>query len=153
LRVLIQRVARAKVRKTPSSKDKNKDSEVGCNSIGRGLLLFVGIGKDDNEETAKYLANKIYQLRLFENNGKFDFSLADIKGEALIVPQFTLYGNTDKGRRPEFTLAASPNRARELFDYFFDCLNGLVTCRKGFFGERMEVELVNDGPVTLLIER
>ena len=153
MRILIQRVASAKVMKIPYSKNKKVNSELERCSIGKGLLLFVGIGKGDTEETAEYLAKKIYLLRIFENKGKFDLSLADIKGEALVIPQFTLYANLDKGRRPEFTDAESYERSNELFLYFYDCLSKLSTCRKGFFGEKMKVELINDGPVTILIER
>ncbi|MEJ2356366.1 MAG: D-aminoacyl-tRNA deacylase, partial [candidate division WOR-3 bacterium] len=83
----------------------------------------------------------------------FDLSLKDIKGEVLAVPQFTLYGNTEKGRRPEFTAAERPERAKELFDLFCERLGEYVPCKKGFFGEKMEVELVNDGPVTLMVEK
>jgi len=151
LRVLIQRVTSAKVTKVTSSKIKKGNSEE--KNIGKGLLLFVGVGKGDGEKDAEYLAKKVYHLRIFENKGKFDMSLADIKGEALVVPQFTLYGNASKGRRPEFTRAETQKRSKELFDYFYDCLNELIPCKKGFFGEKMKVELVNDGPVTLMIEQ
>ena len=96
---------------------------------------------------------KIIYLRIFEEKGKFDLSLADIKGEVLAVPQFTLYGNTKKGRRPEFTAAERPERAKILFDFFCDRVGDFLSCKKGFFGEKMEVELVNDGPVTLMVEK
>ena len=98
------------------------------------------------------MADKIFRLRIFENKGKFDLSLADIKGEVLVVPQFTLYGNTKKGRRPEFTAAERPEKAESLFDVFCDRIGAFVPCQKGFFGEKMEVELINDGPVTLMVE-
>ncbi len=161
MRILIQRVVSATVRKVvplldkPSGmKDPGKVKlQKQSSSIGRGLLLFVGIGKEDNKEVVEYLANKIYRLRIFENEGKFDYSLADINGEVLIVSQFTLYARTDKGRRPEFTEAESPKRAREIFEYFYNCLSKLVPCKKGFFGEKMEVELINEGPVTLILEK
>jgi D-tyrosyl-tRNA(Tyr) deacylase len=122
-------------------------------SIGKGLLLFVGVGKNDSLDTADFLANKIFNLRIFENKGKFDLSLTDIKGEILAVPQFTLYGNTEKGRRPEFTEAERPERAELLFDFFCDRVEEFFTCKRGFFGEKMEVELINDGPVTLMVEK
>ena len=114
LRVLIQRVLSASVRLIKEGKVKEEAS------ISKGLLLFVGIGKNDSLDTADFLANKIFNLRIFENKGKFDLSLADIKGEILAVPQFTLYGNTEKGRRPEFTGAERPDRAEVLFDFFCD---------------------------------
>lgn len=147
MKVLIQRVLSASVRLVKEEKVKEEAS------IGKGLLLFVGIGKNDSQETADFLVQKIFNLRIFENKGKFDLSLADIKGEILAVPQFTLYGNTDKGRRPEFTEAERPKKAKKLFDYFCKRVDDLVTCKKGFFGEKMEVELVNDGPVTLMVEK
>ena len=153
MRILIQRVTRAKVSKVTASEIKNDNHEETQYIIGKGLLLFVGFGKGDKEEVADYFAKKIHLLRIFENKGKFDLSLADIKGEVLVIPQFTLYGNADKGRRPEFIAAESHARSKELFDYFYDCLNKLIPCKKGFFGEKMKVELVNDGPVTLLLER
>ena len=146
MRVLIQRVLSSSVCLIKEGKKTKKTF------IGKGLLLFVGIGKNDTQDTASFLADKIFKLRIFENKGKFDLSLADIKGEVLAVPQFTLYGNTKKGRRPEFTAAERPERAESLFDFFCDQLSSLITCKKGFFGEKMEVELINDGPVTLMVE-
>ena len=147
LRVLIQRVLSASVRLI---KEGNVKEEA---SIGKGLLLFVGIGKNDSQVTVDFLVNKIYNLRVFEKKGKFDLSLADIKGEVLAVPQFTLYGNTEKGRRPEFTFAERPEKAKILFDSFCEKLSNFLSCKKGFFGAKMEVELVNDGPVTLMVEK
>ncbi len=148
MKVLIQRVISASVRLT--KKENIKENQA---SIGKGLLLFVGIGKNDVQEAADFLADKIFKLRIFENKGKFDLSLADVKGEVLAVPQFTLYGDTEKGRRPEFTAAERPERAKELFDYFCNQIDRYVPCKKGFFGEKMEVELINDGPVTLMVEK
>jgi D-tyrosyl-tRNA(Tyr) deacylase len=147
LRVLIQRVLSASVRLIKEEKVKKEAS------IGKGLLLFVGIGKNDDRDKADFLVKKIFNLRIFENKGKFDLSLADIKGEVLAVPQFTLYANTEKGRRPEFTAAERPRRAKILFDFFCERFGNLLSCKKGFFGEKMEVELVNDGPVTLMVEK
>jgi D-aminoacyl-tRNA deacylase len=146
LRVLIQRVLSSSVCLIKEGKKTNKII------IGKGLLLFVGIGKNDTQDKASILADKIFKLRIFENKGKFDLSLGDIKGEVLAVPQFTLYGNTEKGRRPEFTAAERPERAKNLFDFFCDRLSTFVPCKKGFFGEKMEVGLINDGPVTLMVE-
>jgi D-tyrosyl-tRNA(Tyr) deacylase len=147
LRVLIQRVLSASVRLIKEGKVKQEAS------ISKGLLLFVGIGRNDSRDTADFLANKICKLRIFENKSKFDLSLADIKGEVLAVPQFTLYGNAEKGRRPEFTGAERPERAEALFDFFCDRVEEFFTCGRGFFGEKMEVELINDGPVTLMVEK
>jgi len=147
LRVLIQRVLSASVRLI---KEGNVKEEA---SIGKGLLLFVGIGKNDSQDTVDFLVKKIYNLRVFEKKGKFDLSLSDIKGEVLAVPQFTLYGNTEKGRRPEFTEAEKPERAKILFEFFCERVGNFLSCKKGFFGEKMEVELVNDGPVTLMVEK
>ncbi len=147
MRVLIQRVLSASVRLIKEGKVKEEAS------IEKGLLLFIGIGKNDNPDIVDFLLKKIFYLRIFEDKGKFDLSLKDIKGEVLAVPQFTLYGNTEKGRRPEFTAAERPERAKELFDLFCERLGGYVPCKKGFFGEKMEVGLVNDGPVTLMVEK
>jgi D-tyrosyl-tRNA(Tyr) deacylase len=147
LKVLIQRVHSASVRLVKEGKIKEESS------IGKGLLLFVGIGKNDSQDTAIFLAEKIFNLRIFENKGKFDLSLADIEGEVLAVPQFTLYGDTEKGRRPEFTEAERPEKAKILFDFFCDRIGDYVSCKKGFFGEKMEVELINDGPVTLMVKK
>jgi len=147
LRVLIQRVLSASVRLIKEEKVRERVS------IEKGLLLFVGIGKNDNADVADFLIKKIFYLRIFEDKGKFDLSLSDIKGEVLAVPQFTLYGNIEKGRRPEFTAAERPERAEELFDFFCKRMGEYIPCKKGFFGEKMEVELVNDGPVTLMVEK
>ncbi len=147
MRVLIQRVLSASVCLVKEGKIKEESS------IGKGLLLFVGIGKNDSQDTATFLAEKIFNLRIFENKGKFDLSLADIEGEILVVPQFTLYGDTEKGRRPEFTEAEKPDKAKILFDFFCDRIGDYVSCKKGFFGEKMEVKLINDGPVTLMVEK
>lgn len=156
MRVLIQRVTEATVKIVPLKNSKNieeKNKGLRKKGIKKGLLLLVGIGKEDRKKTAEEMARKIYYLRIFEKNGKFDLSLKDIDGEVLAVPQFTLYGNTDRGRRPDFTKAESPQRAEELFNYFCEKLSEFVTCKKGFFGEKMQVELVNDGPVTLMVEK
>lgn len=147
MKVLIQRVLSASVRLVKEGKIKEESS------IGKGLLLFVGIGRNDGQHNATFLAEKIFNLRIFENKGKFDLSLADVKGEVLSIPQFTLYGDTEKGRRPEFTEAEKPDKAKILFDFFCDRIGDYVSCKKGFFGEKMEVESINDGPVTLMVEK
>ena len=122
MRVLIQRVLSASVRLIKQGKVKQEAS------ISKGLLLFVGIGKNDSRDTADFLVNKISNLRIFENKGKFDLSLVDIRGEVLAVPQFTLYGNTEKGRRPEFSEAERPEQAKILFDFFCEKFADLFSC-------------------------
>ena len=123
-------------------------------AIGRGLLILLGITRDDNEETVAQLADKVAALRIFEDeNGKMNLSIGDASGEALVVPQFTLYADCRKGRRPSFTNAAPPDQARELYEMFCDHLakSRIPTCR-GEFGERMIVALENNGPVTIILD-
>lgn len=123
-------------------------------SINLGLVILLGVGPDDTKEQTQKLAQKIAHLRIFEDeNGKMNLSLMDIGGEALVVPQFTLYADTRRGHRPSFTDAAPPKIAETLVDYFSFCLEelGLPTSR-GQFGAHMLVEIHNDGPVTILIE-
>jgi D-tyrosyl-tRNA(Tyr) deacylase len=144
VRVLLQRVSRAEVR-------------VGDRPVARsgsGLLLLVGIGARDGAEQAKKMAEKVVHLRIFEDaERKMNLSVEDVRGEVLVVPQFTLYGNTSRGRRPSWIEAAAPAVASELFDAFASAVEGLgITVHRGAFQEHMEVELVNDGPVTLLLE-
>lgn len=123
--------------------------------IGQGLLILVGIGEEDTEEDAHYLADKIISLRIFDDDQeKMNKSLKEIYGSILAVPNFTLYGDCSKGRRPSFVKAASPKRASALFDSFVQKLkqSGLKV-QTGIFGAYMNVKLTNDGPVTLVIER
>lgn len=145
MRALIQKVNRAKV--TVAGK------VVG--EIGRGLIIFLGIGKEDDETRIEPLISKIIELRIFPNQDKkFDLSLIDVKGEALVVSQFTLYGDCLSGRRPDFFSAAPLERAKELYDLFVETLKKSVTkVETGVFAAYMKVELENDGPVTLLIEK
>ena len=122
--------------------------------INLGLVILLGVGQDDTKEQAQKLAQKIAHLRIFEDEiGKMNLSLMDIGGEALVVPQFTLYADTRRGNRPSFTDAAPPMIAEPLVDYFVSRLDelGLSTSR-GQFGAHMLVEIHNDGPVTILIE-
>ena len=122
--------------------------------IERGFLVLLGVGKEDQEEDTDYLAAKIPQLRVFgDDEGKFNLSLLDIGGEILVVSQFTLYGDCRKGRRPSFTDAAEPQRAEELYQRFVAQLQeSNISVATGEFQARMAVELVNDGPVTLLLD-
>ena len=144
MRVLLQRVTRADVR-------------LGGDTVARsgpGLLLLVGIGAEDSPEEIPRMAAKVANLRIFEDqHGKMNRSLQDVGGEVLVVPQFTLYGNTSRGRRPSWIEAAPPDVASDRVEAFADALAALG-CRvqRGAFRQHMEVELVNDGPVTLLLE-
>ena len=122
--------------------------------IRNGLLVFIGIGKGDGEEDISYLTSKLPELRIFEDaSGKFNLSLKEIGGEMLIVSQFTLYGDCRKGRRPSFTEAEEPTVAKGLYDRFVSAVERLgVPVQTGEFQARMHVHLVNDGPVTLLLD-
>jgi D-tyrosyl-tRNA(Tyr) deacylase len=124
-------------------------------AIDRGLLVLLGVASGDAEAEADRLAGKVARLRVFENDeGKFDLSLLDTGGEALVVSQFTLIADTAKGNRPSFADAAAPERAEPLYERFCAALRELgIPVRQGVFGARMEVELVNDGPVTIVLER
>lgn len=145
MRVVIQRVSNGSV-----TVKGQKVSE-----IGKGLVILLGIGPNDTEEQARYLTDKIANLRIFEDqNGKMNLSLLDIGGEALIVSQFTLYADTRKGRRPSFTAAAYPDIANPLVEQFTDLFRSLgVPVQTGKFGTHMLVEIQNDGPVTIIMER
>ncbi len=145
MRVLLQRVSKASVTVA--------DEVVGA--IGQGYVLLVGVGHDDGEEQAKWLARKIAGLRIFEDGeGKMNRSLLDVGGSALVVSQFTLWADTRKGRRPSFINAARPNQAEPLVERFADllCAEG-VPVEMGVFGAMMLVEIHNDGPVTIWLER
>ena len=122
--------------------------------IGAGLCVLLGVADRDGEEVATRLAGKIARLRIFENeDGKFDRSLVETGGEALVVSQFTLIGDTAKGNRPSFSRAARPDVAEPLYESFCAALEAEgVTVARGVFGARMNVELVNDGPVTIALE-
>ena len=122
--------------------------------INRGFLVFVGIGKEDTKETADQYIKKMVNLRIFTDaEGKTNLSLADVGGEVLLISQFTLYANCKKGRRPSFDQAARPEIASPLYDAFNDALRktGLVV-KPGIFGAEMKVRLLNDGPVTLILD-
>lgn len=144
MRAVVQRVARAAVRV-----DGRTVAE-----IGRGLLVLLGVGAGDGEADAAYLAEKVTHLRIFpDERGRFDRSVADVGGSLLAVPNFTLYGDARHGRRPSFTGAAPPERAEPLFRRFAEEVRARgVPVQTGVFGAHMEVELTNDGPVTILLE-
>ena len=143
MRAVLQRVTRASVR---------VDGVI-SGEIGSGLLVLLGVGPEDDEAEAVTLAGKAARLRIFENEaGRFDRSLVDVGGAALVVSQFTLLADTGKGNRPSFSAAAAPERAEPLYECFCTALRELgVPVRQGVFGARMEVELVNDGPVTITL--
>lgn len=144
MRIVVQRVTRARV----------LIENVVTASIGAGLVVLVGVAKTDSPADAEYLAEKTAGLRVFtDNNGKMNLSVRDTGGAVLIVSNFTLYGDTRKGRRPSFDLAASPEEARPLYDYFVQRmkLTGLPVAA-GVFQAHMEVLLENSGPVTLICE-
>lgn len=123
-------------------------------SIGKGFLILLGVGPEDNEETCRYLAEKALGLRVFEDeNGKMNLGLADVGGQVLVVSQFTLYGNCRKGRRPSFTDAAGPELGNRLYEQFLSCCDALgYPPQHGRFGADMQVASVNDGPVTLILD-
>ncbi|UCC82115.1 MAG: D-tyrosyl-tRNA(Tyr) deacylase [Gemmatimonadota bacterium] len=145
MRVVLQRVARAEVRSDGGT----------LGAIGRGFLLLVGFRHGDSDEQLRWMADKIRGLRLFPDaEGKMNLPIDEISGELLVVSQFTLYGDVRKGRRPSFVDAAEPEEAERLYDRFVDILRqGTIPVATGSFGALMEVDLVNDGPVTLIIER
>lgn len=122
--------------------------------IGRGLLVLLGIGKGDNQKDIKYIADKIVNLRIFEDKeGKFNLSLLDIEGEILVVSQFTLYGDARKGRRPSFIEAALPKDAVRLYEEFVEYISEYgLKVETGVFQEHMIVHIENDGPVTILLD-
>lgn len=144
MRVVLQRVKRASVRTGGET----------LASIGRGLLLLVGVETGDSEAEAARLAEKCASLRVFPDaEGKFNLSLQDVKGEALVVSQFTLLADVRRGRRPSFAQAAPPDLAEPLVEAFSASLRGVgVAVQTGRFGAMMEVELVNDGPVTIVLD-
>src|SRR2546425_9614132 len=144
MRLVIQRATRAAVRV-------GRDTVA---EIGPGLLVLVGVGRGDRRDEAEWLAGKVYNLRIFEDpDGKMNLSLADVGGEVLVVPQFTLYGDARKGRRPSWAAAAPPEEATRSVGQFAAALEALgASVKRGSFREHMEVELVNDGPVTILLE-
>lgn len=144
MRAVIQRVSRCRV-----LVEGNVAGE-----IGPGLLVLLGVGKTDNEAAADYLAEKVLGLRMFEDDaGKMNLSLHDSRGEVLVVSQFTLYGDVRRGKRPSFDSAARPEEAKQLYEYFVERIRSAgLRCETGVFQAMMDVELVNQGPVTILVD-
>jgi len=145
MRALIQRINKGSV---------TVDQRIVADEIGFGLMIFLGVGHEDNQEKARVLAKKIANLRIFgDEDGKMNLSILDLKGQAIVVSQFTLYADTKKGNRPSFINAANPEKADELVNYFADQLRlfGIPT-QQGEFAAHMMVSLVNDGPVTIWLE-
>jgi D-aminoacyl-tRNA deacylase len=144
MRALLQRASRAEVRVAGEA----------IATIGAGLVVFLGVGPEDDEATANALATKVAELRIFRDaEGRTNRSLADVGGEAVVVSQFTLFADTKRGRRPGFTGAARPDRAEQLYERFAAALVALgPRVTTGRFGAEMEVELVNDGPFTIWLD-
>ncbi len=144
MRAVVQRVSRAKV---------TVDAEI-VGEISRGLLVLLGVGAGDTNADADYLADKITGLRIFEDGGgKMNLSVAEVQGAVLAVSQFTLYGDVRRGKRPSFDRAAAPPVARELYEYFVEKIRAAgLRCETGRFQEMMQVEFVNEGPVTILLD-
>lgn len=144
MKFIIQRVSRASV---------TVDGEV-IGEIGKGFLVLIGIGREDTKKEADVLVRKMCGLRIFEDtDGKTNLALQDVKGEVLLISQFTLYANCKKGNRPSFTDAKGPDEANELYEYIIaECKKVLPVVKKGSFGADMKVELLNDGPFTVILD-
>lgn len=143
MRIIIQRVTQASVRIS--------GDEIAA--INQGLLLLVGIGPDDTEEDLDYAVRKVSQMRIFSDaENKMNLSVQDIQGEVLSVSQFTLFAEVKKGNRPAFTGAAKPDRARQLYQTFNQKLGQIIPLKSGKFGADMSVQLINDGPVTIILD-
>jgi len=144
MRVVVQRVTRARV---------SANGEI-TGEIGLGLLVLLGVGVGDTRAEADYLVDKTIGLRIFEDaGGKMNLSVAEVGGALLVVSQFTLYGDARRGKRPSFDAAAPPDEARELYEYFVEKVRSAgLRCETGRFQETMQVELVNEGPVTILLD-
>ena len=144
MRAVVQRVSEASV--------KVEGNIVG--EIDKGLLVLLGVGEEDNDKDLEYMVDKILGLRIFgDDNGKMNLSLLDIGGEILVVSQFTLYGDVRKGKRPSFSTSAHPDKAEKIYNQFVErCKDKGIRTEKGIFGANMEVNLLNNGPVTILID-
>ena len=145
MKLVVQRVKNAKV--------EVEDKIVG--KIDKGYLVLLGVTHNDTKEVADYLVKKLCNLRVFEDeNGKMNLNIKQVEGELLIVSQFTLYGDCTEGNRPSFTNAAKPDLANELYEYFCSkCAENDINVEKGIFGADMKVSLLNDGPVTIILEK
>ena len=144
MKLVVQRVLRASC---------HINNEI-YSSIDKGFMVLVGLGINDNKDIVYKMANKLSKLRIFEDEeGKINKSLFDVNGQILSISQFTLYADTKKGNRPSFTDALGGDKAKELYDYFNKCLEELnINVKTGIFGEDMKIELINDGPVTIIME-
>jgi len=144
MKLVIQRVTNASV---------TVENEI-VGEIGKGFLVLLGVGPEDTESEADFLVQKLIKLRIFEDeNGKMNLSLKDVNGQLLIVSQFTLYADCSGGNRPSFVNAAKPEKANELYEYFIKkCKEQDIKVEHGIFGADMKVELLNDGPVTIVLE-
>ena len=149
MRAVVQRVTRARVTVGDSVA-----GEIVVGEIARGFLVLLGVGHEDMEADADYLADKIAGLRVFEDdNGKMNRAVGEVEGSVLVVSQFTLYGDVRRGKRPSFDAAAPPEKAHMLYEYFVARVRASgLRCETGKFQEMMQVELVNDGPVTILLD-
>ena len=145
MKIVVQRVSKAKV--------EVENKVVG--KVDKGFLVLLGITHEDTEEKADYLVKKLCNLRVFEDeNGKMNLNLKDVNGKLLIVSQFTLYADCSNGNRPSFTNAAKPDKANKLYEYFCsECVKNDIKVEKGIFGADMKVSLINDGPVTIVLEK
>lgn len=145
MRLLVQRVLNSNVK---------VDGKI-TGEINKGYMVLLGVTHDDDTEKADYLVKKLINLRVFEDeNGKMNLNINQVGGELLIISQFTLYGNTKDGNRPSFTEAAKPEKAEELYNYFVEqCRKEGIKTETGIFGADMKVSLINDGPVTVMLER
>jgi D-aminoacyl-tRNA deacylase len=154
MRAIVQRVSRAKVTVIDRSSNDRSSNEWTSGEIGLGLLVLLGVGREDTEADATYLAEKIAGLRVFEDeDGKMNRSVQDAGGSVLAVSQFTLYGDVRRGKRPSFDAAAPPEHARRLYEFFVERVQAAgLRCETGRFQEMMHVELVNNGPVTILLD-
>jgi len=145
MRAVVQRVSRAEVR---------VDGKV-VGKIGKGILVLLGVGQDDNDQDLQWMADKVVNLRIFEDeNEKMNLSVLDVGGQVLVVSQFTLYGDCRKGKRPSYSSAASPADAERMYNEFVKTIESRygIKVETGVFQAMMEVDLVNDGPVTLLLD-